>query len=86
MKIDGSMKNADSVRPNTLIMALRCFDPGIKSKRSSNTSLTNSGKWAGFTTGYAEFLKSKIAMVETDLLNFQKTGSDRTRRVLPKKS
>ena len=33
--IDGSVKNADSVRPNTLIMAQRCFDPGVESKRSS---------------------------------------------------
>ena len=79
-------KNADSVRPNTLIMAQRCFDPGIESKRSSNTSLPKSGIWAGFTTGYAELLKSKIAMVESGLLNFQKTGSDRTSGVLPKKS
>ena len=79
------MKNADPVRPNTLIMAQRCFDPGIESKRSSKTSLPKSGIWAGFTTCYAELLKSKMAMVESGLINFQRTGSDRIRGVLPKK-
>jgi hypothetical protein len=67
-------------------MAQRCFDPGHFVQKISYTSLPKSGIWAGATTGNAELLKSKVAMVKSGLLIFQRTGSVRTHGVLPENS
>ena len=84
--IDGSMKNANSARPTqklwlkgALILALSPTDlviPVCQSRANGQ----------GLPPVMLNLQKSKMSIIESGLVNFQKTGSDRTRGVLPKKS
>ena len=84
--IDGSMKNANSARPTqklwlkgALILALSPTDlviPVCQSRANGQ----------GLPPVMLNFLKSKMTKIGAGLLNYQRTGLDRTRGVLPKKS
>jgi len=84
--IDGSAKNANFVRPTqklwlkgALILALSPTDLVIPVCQSRTYG-------QGLPPVMLNFLKPKMSRIESGLVNFQKTGSDRTRGVLPKKS